>query len=268
MPDANNHWQPKKLEAGCFSDLNQLFSLNQYQQWPSLTELNRWVASDVCFIDNQDFNSGLYYEQHIYQYRQIPTRLQHWHDFFNAMIWALFPKTKAYLNQLHVKDIALHGLSPRTPQRNRATQFDECGVVIAYSDDTVPQYLLQHQWQQAFVQHRQHWQSKTQAFMFGHANYEMLIDPYIGMTGKWLGIKVPDSFWQRSKQQKYDYLDQPLCVLLQQQALFTQSGKLPPLPLLGVPTWHQGLQDTAFYNNQNYFRAKTQTTAYLQLCGK
>lgn len=265
MPDANNHWQPKKLQSACFLDLEQLFSLSHYQQWPCLTDINQWVASELCFIDNRDFNSGLYYEQHIHQYQQVPTRLQHWHDFFNAIIWALFPKTKAYLNGLHVKDIAQHGLSPRTPQRNRATQFDECGVVIAYSDDSIPQHLLQHQWQQAFVKQRHHWSNKIQAFMFGHANYEMLIDPYIGMTGKWLGVKVPDTFWQTSKQQQYAHLDKQLSLALQQQCLFAQPGKLPPLPLLGVPAWHQKQQDTTFYNNKNYFRAKTQPTAYLQL---
>lgn len=240
-----------------FQDLVDLFNLDGLSQWPDYSWFNSLPLRDYQFINQDAFeDSGLYYEEIIFQQQQIPTRYQNWHDFFNALIWQLFPKTKVLLNQLHIQQIQEFGLKPRTAVRDRITHFDECGMVLAVTESQVPELLAEHQWQQAFIEQRQQWGSQVQPFVFGHANYEMLLNPYIGLTGKWLAIEVQQDFWQLPRAQQYQVLDQQLANYIQQQQLFEQKRRLKPLPLLGIPGWWQANEQQAFYHNQEYFRPK------------
>ncbi len=265
MPEANVPWQANKLSSSCFNDLNSLFKLSTYRQWPSIEQLNTLAPDDYRFIADEAFVSDHYYEQHIHQTREIPTRRNNWHDLFNATIWSLFPRTKQLLNQWHIEDINTAGLSPRTPRRNRITQFDECGVVIAYSDSDIPQHLMQHQWIKAFYEQQSTWHSQIKPFIFGHANYEMLVDPFIGLTGKWLAVKVEPEFWQLPLKQQYQYLDNTLYNQMSSTNTFSQPHKLPPLPLLGIPNWHTQTQDLGFYQDTEHFRVKRHDKPYIQL---
>ncbi len=201
---------------------------------------------------------GLSYEAFIAQYRQVPTRTRNWHDLFNALIWRQFPKAKAALNGLHMQDIDTHGANRRTPRRDRITHFDECGVVLAYSDALVPALLADHQWHQGFVTHRQQWGKTVQAFNFGHANDEMLLNPYIGLTGKWLGVQVAAHFFEAScsLSEQLTMLDSALQERLTEENCLAQKGHLHPLPLLGVPGWWQANQQPDFYQNRAYFMPK------------
>jgi len=240
-----------------FNDLVSLFELQQGQQWPDYLWFNRLPFRDYRFIDQQEFEgSGLYYEEIIFQRKQIPTRSKNWHDFFNALIWQLFPQTKVLLNQLHIQQIQEFGLKPRTAVRDRITHFDECGMVLAVTRSKVPELLAEHEWQQAFVAHKQEWGTCVQPFVFGHANYEMLLNPYIGLTGKWLALEVEDSFWQQPKATQYQLLDKQLCQYIQQLQFFQQKRRLKPLPLLGIPGWWRENEQQSFYANQEYFRPK------------
>ena len=47
-------------------------------------------------------NDGLAYEQRIWQNGVVATRPGCWHDFFNALVWLSFPRSKAVLNARHV----------------------------------------------------------------------------------------------------------------------------------------------------------------------
>ncbi|CAM5212301.1 hypothetical protein ALON55S_02729 [Alishewanella longhuensis] len=88
-----------------------------------------------------------------------PTRAENWHDFFGALIWCLFPKTKALLNQLHMAEIAEHGQQQRSKLRNKLTLLDECGVLVCLEPEQLAhaELLRQHQWQQSFVTKRSDW---------------------------------------------------------------------------------------------------------------
>ena len=48
----------------------------------------------------------IYYEQRIFEQGLVPTRPANWHDFFNALIFLLFPQTKKEMNRLHVEHMA------------------------------------------------------------------------------------------------------------------------------------------------------------------
>ncbi|MEP4891652.1 MAG: DUF3025 domain-containing protein [Aliiglaciecola sp.] len=224
--------------------------------------------------------TGDYYETIIFKHRVIPTRPNSWHDLFNGLVWLNFPKTKTLLNRWHVEDIQSYGLTPRTHRRNQITLFDECGIVLAVSDSMFCENLANHQWQKVFIEDRHKWDNhdamfndeikadfnmdshvnshehkpQIKAFVFGHANYEMLLNPFIGLTGKWLPIKVDDSFFTENHTRQLSILDSSLYEFLCSKNALSDSGKLAPIPLLGIPGWYFQNQNRDFYLNQDYFR--------------
>lgn len=246
-----------------FTILERLFGLSEFTSWPNAKGLNLLrnrlqIKGIGLFVDQSDLNNEPdYYEQIIYRKGMIPTRENNWHDLFNGLIWLLFPKTKTLLNELHIEDIETFGLSPRTKRRNHLTHFDECGVVLAYEDKTLLTPLASHQWLDCFVEQRHKWSKEITAFVFGHANLEMLLEPFLGLTGKWLAVKVEPSFWALPEREQFKLLDQRLVTQLTEQQIFNQKKPLLPLPLLGIPGWWDANLNPEFYLNQGYFRPKT-----------
>lgn len=275
----HEQWQVAHFYTQPFQDLLSVLhpSIVETASWPSVSDyakyltLHQWTDNPLQFLAQGADGSLLaeggaerkgaektprYYEQIIFEDKGIPTRACNWHDFYNACIWRLFPHTKRQLNILHMQDIADHGVSPRTPRRDRITHFDECGVVLAYSDGEIPELLAQHQWQDAFHTRRQQWGNTVRAYVFGHANYEMLMRPHIGLTGKWLGVKVTDGFWQDALSQQYRYLDSAVAEYAEAESSFRVKQDFKPLPLLGIPAWWAANQQADFYHNRHYFRPK------------
>lgn len=242
--------------------LGQLSDLIRFQQprWPDVACLNKQLAAQlpVRFIDDQHFAAlDCYYEEAVAR-GQVPTRQANWHDFFGAVIWYLFPHTKALLNRLHMEHIAVHGARRRTPRRDRITHFDECGLVLAVREGDEAAALLQaHDWQTLFVTGRTHWQQRR-AFVFGHALYELALAPFIGLTAKAVVITMPDAFFEAPVHRQYQLLDSALCRQCEQQQLFDKPKPLRPLPLLGIPGWWPANENPAFYNNTDYFRPRRQ----------
>jgi hypothetical protein len=256
-------FQSHFLESGAFAHLNSLFKLCTHNNWPSfewLNSLNNIKNSqgftvqfepDSLFCDEQR-----YYEQIIYETGRIPTREQSWHDLFGALIWCLFPKTKALLNQRHIHEINQYGLKQRSKHRNALTLFDECGVVLAITNESVQAQLRAHKWHSVFIDNRKEWGTNIHPFIFGHANYEMLTQPFIGLTGKALCIIVDSGFAELSLAEQYAVLDEKLYVQITEQAVLNDNQQMSPLPLLGVPNWYDDNNNPQFYDNTNYFRKK------------
>lgn len=258
-------WHSASLENGAFSHLNTLFSLNGLSDWPQCAWFSSFLDAKnanqqtIRFVDDACFSEEeRYYEQIIFDTGKVPTRQQNWHDLFGGLIWCLFPKTKALINQRHVEEITLHGTKVRSKHRNALTLFDECGVVLAVSDDLWPALLKNHQWQQAFIEQRALWGKTIAPFMFGHANYEMLTKPYIGLTGKALFVKVPSDIFCKDLAQQYQYIDQTLYEMISVDNCLRDNSQLSPLPLLGVPGWYDN-NNPEFYSNTDYFRPKRRT---------
>lgn len=271
-------WQAELMTTNpLFADLCQLFPLATLSDFPTISELNQWfklmqpeavqqfVADEVLAADER------YYEVFIHQTGQIPTRAQNWHDLFGALIWCLFPKTKSLLNQLHMQEIQLHGQQQRSKLRHKLTLLDECGVLLAYSPNATElvNQLQQHQWQPAFVAKRDCWlsvaghaqtaeeqlaQAAVLPMMFGHANYEMATQPFIGLTGKLVALPVTADFWQLPLRQRYAQMDNKLSLQIANSDFLLQAAQLTPLPLLGVPGWYAANSDADFYLDQQYFR--------------
>ena len=258
-------WNPSFLQLNpLFNDLKSLLADYNWSSWPQCEQLNQLLTNEVVnelgkqlvLVEQTDqlLSDGLYYEQRIYLEAQVPTRPRNWHDFFNAIIYMLFPRTKQQINRLHYLDIGSDGLEGRTKRRDAPPLFDECGVIIAYCDEQLKQQLTDQQWQQAFVENRTAWGQSIDGFIIGHANYEKALDPYIGFTAKALYVKVDIDFFKLEKLAQYRYLDGYLADNLTR--LIVDNSQLYPLPILGVPHWWAANNDAEFYNNKNYFRPK------------
>lgn len=257
-------WRKELLTSNAiFADICQQFSLAQQSDWPDLNTLNQWRSDHrFSFADSNALAAdGRYYEEYIYATGQIPSRDKNWHDFFGALIWCLFPQTKALLNQLHMAEIGRYGLQHRSLLRNKLTLFDECGVLICLEPAALDQQqlLCGHQWQQSFVTQRAQWWQQIRPMVFGHAIYEMATVPFIGLTAKALFIAVPEGFCHWSLTDAYSLVDGILHQQIANESLLLDNKQLTPLPLLGVPGWYNDNEIASFYHNTDYFRPQRST---------
>ena len=264
------HWTTEFADQGCFNDINHVAAFDDWVQWPSCAALDSLLPYEVennngktiRFVEqaaSKDYNA-VEYETFIYETGQVPTRKESWHDVFGAIVWSLYPRTKALINELHYLDIKSSDSQERSKQRNALTLFDECGVVLVTKNQTLLDALKSHDWKKAFVEMKAQWQSAegdgVAAYQFGHANYEMLTKPFIGLTGKWLVIDSSAEILGLPKNVQYRLLDERLAAKIKSGAL-KDNSELSPLPLLGVPTWYDGNEAADFYDNTDYFRPKS-----------
>ena len=142
------HWTTEFADQGCFEDINIMAAFDEWTQWPSCRGLDSLLPYEVenrngktiQFVEqqaNKDYNAAEY-ETHIYETGQVPTRQESWHDVFGALVWSMFPKSKAVINELHYLDLKQQNelaqqsdaKPARSSLRNALTLFDECGVVL------------------------------------------------------------------------------------------------------------------------------------------
>lgn len=197
------------------------------------------------------------YEPRIFLEGELQARAESWHDFFNVLVWATFPETKAALNQRHY-----HAALARTGQnRNRLedalTLFDEGGVLVASSNPHLLLLLQSCQWKELFWQHREEVIRKMDAFIFGHALYEKALEPYIGVTGKAICIVVEEEFFSFTLEQRLQTIDAKASAYLSDHNSFISPADFPSFPLLGMPGWSQANSIEQFYENKQYFRPKS-----------
>ncbi len=253
-----------------FSPLNQYkekFALSDFSSFPTVQQINL-LATRCCHVTgtvpkfqaNECFsNDTRYYEEIICQSGVIPTRPSSWHDFFNALIWMQFPNTKKMLSRLHQQDIAHYGLNPRTKRRNHITHFDECGVILAVPKgqraraNELLSLLANHHWEDAFLRLKSDWEQTLFPVVFGHAMLEMLLQPFVGLTAKWLAVEVTNDFAELPYWRQYQVLDSALLQRCNALNEFDIEQPLKPLPILGIPQWSAD-QSTRFYKNESYFR--------------
>lgn len=206
-----------------------------------------------------------HYESRIYLKGELQTRLENWHDFFNAMCWLQFPKIKSALNALHFENSKTRQAGTnRTPLENAITLFDECGAIIVADDDALLELIRNHQWQELFSNNA-HWNNKAlsgshiQCYVFGHAMHEKSLTPYLGMTTHTILLKQSCDFFQKDYLAQLKAIDQMVADLWINKKI-NKPKDLQPFPLLGVPGWWPEKQDEAFYSNDEYFRKKQQKT--------
>jgi len=260
---APSDWTVDAIETHpAYRPLTALLPIAQQPLFPGLIELNQWRALlrpelPVSFVDSVVLEAdSRYYEVYIAETAAIPTRAYNWHDLFGAASWLLYPQTKAALNRRHLAEIASFGVKNRSPLRHQLTLFDECGLILLYRPEQqwLIDLLRQHGWTAAFFEHAALWSDLT-PLVFGHALWEMLTKPFIGLTAKLWPVAVDSAFANLSLQQQVDFVDTALSKKIEDFSLTDFRQMLSPIPLLGIPGWYPK-QDLAFYQQTDYFRPR------------
>ncbi len=245
MPPPHAAVDPRVFAHPLFAGLQDFRDLLDGAAWPSIAALDARLALPGKRLVEQDaalLADGLHYEARIAQ-GHIATRAGNWHDLFNALVWASHPQLKRALNAQQCRHI--DAMPPG--QRNRAqaalTQFDETGVIVRARDEAVLRAWGRHDWPALFEPSC--WQSGDIAIavVFGHALMEQALLPGRLLVGKCVVVhgEVDDAC-----------VDAVTAAIAEGRAV-TDPLQLRPLPLAGIPGWHQG-QDAAFYADAAYFR--------------
>ncbi|QTR44892.1 DUF3025 domain-containing protein [Thiothrix litoralis] len=261
-------WNPRfDTLHPCFQQLQNVRCWDGREDWPACEDLAGLLPAGlraqsglpITFVPQDDTLPfpDLYYEERIFQHGMVSTR-PNWHDFFNALMWNVYPRSKVMINALHAADISQYG-KPRTPQRDALTVLDESGVLIVASRRALLQHVLDFAWERLFWEERAAWEQEVSCYMIGHATLEKMLTPYIGVTAHALLVEVEPAFFSLSLAQQHAYLDAVVGNTLQQGGL-ASTACLNPLPLLGVPGWWDNASQ-AFYRNKAYFRDKSRERA-------
>lgn len=215
--------------------------------WPGIDVFNRlrtlpgrqFVAQDAALLAD-----GLHYELRIGQGR-IATRLQNWHDLFNAMVWVRHPAIKDALNLQQCLHIERWGPSVRSRAQQALTQFDETGIIVRVRNTQLLQAWDQHDWTTLFHTHAKHWQCGdiAVAAVVGHALMEQMLLPGRLLVGKCLLVQGEDDAAGVAA----------VAQVIRSGSVLNQPLELRPLPLAGIPGWHRP-QSPAFYQQTEYFR--------------
>lgn len=250
-------WNPDFLDTSpVFEALRPVASAFAYKPgWPSLDDLrNQFKSKNVAIKPvPQGGKPGCReekYESRIYLDGELQTRDENWHDFFNALIWLQFPKTKSVLNALHYQaSLARPDKTNRGPLENALACFDESGAIIISKRDDLLQMIRDHAWQELFVENRRAFGSDIHCLLFGHALYEKALTPYVGMTAQSLLICS-----HAELQNDITAMDTTVAEIWRQGGV-TNTKDLESFPILGVPGWYSS-QPAEFYADQSYFRPK------------
>lgn len=205
--------------------------------------------------------SGLPYEERVWWLGEIETRPDNWHDCFNALVWLTFPRSKAALNARHHQALLERNTTarrpphPRGPLRDALTLFDECGIVIVAANLELWHGIQAHRWKEIFWQRRAELQNSFAAWIFGHASYDLLRTPHLGLCSKALFFHVDQEWFNLNAEQQRADLDQRLAQRFD-NSLHTQQQVLrfQPLPLLGLPGATTDNEQAAYYDNTQQFR--------------
>lgn len=239
----------------CWPEHIDLNHLNLQQNQQIMTQSGKRVCFIPQIIGKQRLEQK--YESNIYLTGQVQTRDKNWHDLFNALVWQIFPRAKSALNHLHYQAQLFESsnrIKYRSALRDAATLFDESGVVVVSSQETLIRLLKNFEWKQLFWRERDAVLSSMRFFVFGHGLYEKALNPYTGMTGKGIIFKVDEAFFDQTLLNQLQSIDLMLEPFLLRTLL--SSSDLTPIPLLGYPGWIEDNSNETYYENKKYFRSR------------
>ncbi len=271
-------YQPIRKLAGYFSEFQQWPGLDDYRrllsEHPPIRTLNGTPLSIVEQAARPEHFSE-HYAPRIYYSGEIQTRSNNWHDFFQFLTWFIFPRTKAMINSIHIplarerielgeadqgeanQGEANQGESRgrRSPLENMLSLFDEGGVIILSSDESLLDHIRNFEWKKLFWERRDELERNLRCVTFGHAMYEKGLSPYIGMTANAILIHAEQSVIELALDAQLSWLDERLSDLFSEGSRYTKPKDLSPFPILGMPGWMAENADETFYDNPRYFRS-------------
>jgi hypothetical protein len=197
------------------------------------------------------------YEARIRARGEMHVRDRNWHDVFNVLVWLTYPRTKAALNDTQFAALRRDELatrrahSTRGPVRDALTLFDENGLIVLASDESLLEDVRAFRWKQLFWERREQVLTSMRFFVFAHALFEKALRPYVGMTAHALLFSVPEDDVRRPLPNAVAAADGLASARV---ATITAPSSLAPVPVLGIPGWWVENESSAFYDNPDYFR--------------
>jgi len=248
-------WNGLSATLARFDDIPDTPDITQLNRAARQTEICNAHGQPIVFIEQHEPCGQRAYERHIFERGEVLTRPGLWHDIFNACMWLTYPHIKAALNAVHLRQTDTRR---RTPASDAATVFDESGAILIGPDPRLATWLVQHDWQAAFVTHRHLW-ATHHLLVVGHAVLEKLAKPYPGMIAKviyqpWPAVSPhtqPESLLSVPPQG----LDQAVAKRWQADE-FTCAADLFPIPVLGIPGADPANHEANYYDNTTVFRPK------------
>ena len=180
------------------------------------------------------------YEMQVFETGRVATRPDNLHDWFNALAWLAFPRTKARMNAMHAARIPVEG-KQRGSLRDLLTVFDEGGVLVACADEELVRLVREFRWRELFWTHRARLRESMGLFVIGHAALEKALEPWPGITCKALFLSPQES------------LDEQAARWLARLPPNAKARDLAPLPVFGYPGWADN-ERAEFYDDDRYFR--------------
>jgi hypothetical protein len=233
--------------------------LNQLPQHPDSEALRHLAeqhpirlagGQQVRFVPPQA--DGTIYECRIWERGEVETRPDNWHDFFNALVWLSFPRTKIAISAAHVQAMQQPG-ELRGRVRDALTHFDECGIVVLSAQPRLLDLLREFRWKELFVAHRAEVRRDMRFVIFGHATYEALLQPFRGLTAKAILLQVSAELLALPMDALPSTLDEQLAALLS-SGKYTRPRDFQPLPLLGIPGVTPDSEEAVYYDDTYQFR--------------
>jgi hypothetical protein len=194
------------------------------------------------------------YEARTYLRGELQVRDRNWHDLLNVLVWRLFPRAKAALNARHYAELLQQRTANRGPAQDALTLFDEGGVVVASADDELAGYLQAWRWKELFWRSRARLESGMRFYLFGHALYEKALQPFGGITGRGIVLRIEPELLAAPLGEQIAALDTRLAAHLSDPAHLSGTRELAVVPILGVPGWSPDNGREAYYDDPDYFR--------------
>lgn len=174
------------------------------------------------------------YCKNIVKQGNIPTRLKNWHDFFNVLIWMLYPQAKMALHKAFIKyneqETSRTSANKRNNSCDRLTQFDEGGAILVIEESKLDNFL-ENWFQKNSDDQKQSFKDNyvAQTYIFGHGLIETFVAKDMEINGLTIVLAVPESWFHRTHKKKYAHLDQELAKLF--ETTHPQHWKTISLPL-------------------------------------
>lgn len=238
-----------------------------WTDWPGLAALQAVldrarvpVATDsghrLRLVPPAGRTAGSDYEVAVHDTGALEVRTQGWHDLFNVLAWATYPRTKAAINARHVRELAVQAGTQRSRVRDALTGFDEDGVVVASSDPALLALVRGFRWKALFWERREAFERCIRVFVIGHALAEKLLSPFVGLTAKALLLPVDEAFADMPFAEQLVRVDALAAAVVRDPAALQTPRDLSPLPMLGIPGWWPAARHEAFYDDVSYFRPR------------